>query len=94
MGLNIFVIELVGTFVLVASILRFASESWGAVAIGATLMGLIFFGGKISGGHFNPAVSLGVFLKGGMAVGTLVFTYMLSQVLGGSAAWIFYNSVF
>jgi aquaporin Z len=57
-------------------------------------MGLIFFGGKISGGHFNPAVSLGVFLKGGMAVGTLVFTYMLSQVLGGSAAWIFYNSVF
>ena len=34
------------------------------LAIGATLMVMIFAGGHVSGGHYNPAVTLAVFLRG------------------------------
>jgi aquaporin Z len=37
------------------------------LAIGAILMVMVFAAGHISGGHFNPAVSTGVLLRGRMA---------------------------
>jgi len=36
----------------------------GALAIGASLMVMVYAGGHISGGHYNPAVTLGVWLRG------------------------------
>jgi aquaporin Z len=38
--------------------------STGCLAIGSILMSMVFAGGAISGGHYNPAVTLGVYLRG------------------------------
>jgi len=59
-----------------------ASNPQQPMAIGAALCALIFTGGHISGGHFNPAVSLSVFLR---QKSTLVDTllYMVVQFIGG-----------
>ncbi|XP_070707516.1 aquaporin-8a.1 [Pempheris klunzingeri] len=53
-----------------------------AVAHGLALGVLIMVFGQISGGHFNPAVSLSVYLCGGMSLPLLV-PYILLQMLGG-----------
>jgi aquaporin Z len=55
------------------------------LAIGATLMIMVYMGGHVSGGHFNPAVSLAVMLRGKLASSELV-PYMVSQVLGAVVA--------
>uniref|UniRef100_A0A667X2F5 Aquaporin 8a, tandem duplicate 1 n=1 Tax=Myripristis murdjan TaxID=586833 RepID=A0A667X2F5_9TELE len=53
-----------------------------AVAHGLALGVLIMVLGQISGGHFNPAVSLSVYLCGGMPL-TLLGPYILAQMSGG-----------
>ncbi|XP_071755547.1 aquaporin-8a.1 [Centroberyx gerrardi] len=53
-----------------------------AVAHGLALGVLIMVLGQISGGHFNPAVSLSVYLCGGMEL-TLLGPYVLAQLSGG-----------
>ncbi|CAL1599025.1 unnamed protein product [Knipowitschia caucasica] len=53
-----------------------------AVAHGLALAVVIVLFGQISGGHFNPAVTLCVHLCGGMSL-PLVLPYILSQLLGG-----------
>ena len=58
--------ELVGTFILVFTI-QLAVSSAGKMApvsIGLALMAAVYAGGPISGAHYNPAVSLAVFLRG------------------------------
>jgi len=86
--------EFIGTFFLVFTVtLNVAEEkakSTGAqapLAIGGMLMVMIFAGGHISGGHFNPAVTLAVKLRGkfGQPWRTAFF-YMLVQVAGGFVA--------
>jgi aquaporin Z len=64
-------VEFIGTFLFLFTI-GMATEETGAgalapLAIGAGLMVMVFAGGHISGGHFNPAVSTAVFLRGRMA---------------------------
>ncbi|KAF1374129.1 hypothetical protein PFLUV_G00246050 [Perca fluviatilis] len=53
-----------------------------AVAHGLALGVLIMVLGQISGGHFNPAVSLSVYLCGGMGL-SLLLPYVLAQMCGG-----------
>jgi aquaporin Z len=48
-------------------------------------MVMIFAGGHISGGHFNPAVTLAVCLRGKCPPADVI-PYMLAQVLGAAAA--------
>jgi aquaporin Z len=55
------------------------------LAIGSVLMVMIFAGGHVSGGHYNPAVTLAVFLRG-KCPWSDVIPYMLAQVLAGAAA--------
>lgn len=55
------------------------------LAIGSALMVMIFSGGHISGGHFNPAVTLGVTLRGKCSPADVV-PYMVCQVLGAAVA--------
>ena len=54
-------------------------------AIGAMLMVMVYAGGPISGGHYNPAVTLAVWLRG-KCQATDVPAYMAAQVLGAALA--------
>ncbi len=83
-----YVVELVGTFFLLMAITMAVSGGLGQfapVAIGTMLMGMVFAGGHISGAHYNPAVSLAVYLRGKLKAGDLL-PYMVAQFLGGTAA--------
>jgi aquaporin Z len=55
------------------------------LAIGSALVVMIFAGGHISGGHFNPAVTRGVWLRGKCEAKD-VAPYMISQVIGAVLA--------
>jgi aquaporin Z len=55
------------------------------LAIGAVLMVMIFAGGHVSGAHFNPAVTLGVWLRGRTPASEVV-PYWVSQIAGALAA--------
>ncbi|MDD2763983.1 MAG: aquaporin [Opitutaceae bacterium] len=56
-------VEFIGTFFLVFTV-GMASGPLAPLAIGSVLMVMIFAGGHVSGGHFNPAVTLAVWLRG------------------------------
>jgi aquaporin Z len=61
-------VEFIGTFFLMFTV-GMATATAGTLAplaIGSVLMVMVFAGGHISGGHFNPAVSTAVLLRGGM----------------------------
>ncbi|XP_062574402.1 aquaporin-8-like [Saccostrea cucullata] len=62
-----------------------------AIAHGLTIVVLIAGLGKISGGHFNPVVTLGVTLSGGMHWVASIF-YVLAQLLGGMF-WCIFQAV-
>ncbi|MFN3596160.1 MAG: MIP/aquaporin family protein [Rubricoccaceae bacterium] len=79
--------EFVGTFFLVLTIgLTVLGRSpFASLAIGFVLAAMVFMGGHVSGGHYNPAVSLAVWLRGRMPAAE-VGPYMGVQVLGGFLA--------
>ena len=77
--------ELVGAFIFIGVIMQFASKDTGPVAIGVALSAMVFFGGAISGGHFNPAVSLAMFLSDKIDLVTLA-GYVVVQCIGGAGA--------
>jgi hypothetical protein len=77
-----YIVELIGTFFLVLTVGMTVVKpdtagDMAPLAIGSALMVLIYAGGHISGGHYNPAVTLAVFLRGRCPV-TDVPAYMLS----------------
>lgn len=85
-----YLVEFIGTFFLVATIGFTVLEPGSAgamapLAIGSALMVMIFAGGHISGGHYNPAVTLAVFLRGKCAADE-VLPYMVSQAMGAGVA--------
>lgn len=73
--------EFLGTMAFLFVILKFPN----AFAIGAALCAVILVGGKVSGGHFNPAVSVMKFVDGAISQKD-AFAYIVAQVLGGLAA--------
>lgn len=85
-----YLVEFIGTFIFLLVIGLCVIEPGGAgamapLAIGAILMVMVYAGGHISGGHYNPAVTLGVWMRGKCAAKE-VLPYMLAQILGASAA--------
>lgn len=56
-----------------------------ALAFGLTVLTMAYTVGHISGGHFNPAVSVGLFI-GGRFNGKNLLPYIVSQVIGAIAA--------
>jgi aquaporin Z len=85
-----YIVEFLGTFFLVATVGLTVLKPGDAgamapLAIGSALMVMIFAGGHISGGHYNPAVTLAVFLRGKCPWADVV-PYWVAQVLGGVVA--------
>lgn len=89
-------IECVGTFILVLIIDLCRMQADGltiALASGSVLAALVFAGGHISGAHFNPAVTLSVFLRGKCSAAD-VPSYIFSQFLGASVAALLASTFF
>jgi len=89
MNSRAFVVEFIGTFFIVFVVgLTVTNPDLGAfaaIAIGSTLMVMVYAGGHISGGHYNPAVTLAVWLRGKIKAGEAL-VYMLVQAVAGVAA--------
>src|SRR5262245_60793453 len=90
MNMKKYLVEFIGTFFLVATVgfTVVAPATAGAaapLAIASALMVMVFAGGHVSGGHYNPAVTLGVFLRGRCPVNDVV-PYMAFQVAGAAVA--------
>lgn len=86
-----YIMEFIGTFFLVFTVAAAAVGGWAPIgfaplAIGSVLMVMIFAGGHISGGHYNPAVSLAVFVRGKLAVNDLLIYWVVQLVAGVIAA--------
>ncbi len=83
------IVEAIGTFFLVFTIGQTVkgpdSASLAPLAIGSALMVMVYAGGHFSGGHYNPAVTLGVTLRGKMTWAEAV-PYMVAQVIGAVIA--------
>jgi aquaporin Z len=84
-----YLVEFIGTFFLVATIgftvLKPGAGDFAPLAIGSVLMVMIYAGGHVSGGHYNPAVTLAVCLRGKCPPRDVV-PYWVAQVLGAAAA--------
>jgi MIP family channel proteins len=63
-----------------------------ALAHGLTIMAFAFAYGRVSGGHMNPAVTIGVLAAGAMRAGEAV-GYIVSQLIGGIAAALLLRAV-
>jgi len=89
-NLRKYLVEFIGTFFLVftvASAVLFGGDN-GVIAplsIGFALMIMVYAGGHISGGHYNPAVSFAAAIRGALAWGQLI-PYWISQVIGAACA--------
>lgn len=88
------VVEFVGTFIFAFTVGMATQKATGAgilapLAIGFVLMVMVFAGGHISGGHYNPAVSTGVLIRGKMTppewLGYVVVQFV-AAALGGLLA--------
>lgn len=89
-----YLVEFIGTFFLVLTVglaVRQAAPL-APLAIGSILMVMIFAGGHISGGHFNPAVTLAAFLRGRCERRDVV-PYWIAQFIAGVAAALLVNVV-
>jgi len=89
--MNKYIAEFIGTFFLVLTIgctvIGAGTGVIAPLAIGAALMIMVYAGGHISGGHYNPAVTLGVLIRGKVN-GADVLPYWIAQLLGAAVALI------
>ncbi len=83
--------EFIGTFFLVftvgMTVIDPGAGTLAPLAIGSALMIMIYAGGHVSGGHYNPAVTLGVWLRG-RCPSSDVGPYIGSQIAGSLVASI------
>ncbi len=87
-----YVTEFIGTFFLVLTIglTVIGGTPMAPLAIGASLMIMVYMGGHVSGAHYNPAVSLALLLRGKLRPQEFA-PYVVAQLLGAlAAAWSAY----
>jgi aquaporin Z len=88
-AMNKYVLEFIGTFFLVLtigmSVIAGGSGVIPPLAIGSVLIAMIVAGGHISGGHYNPAVTVGVWMRGRTETKDVV-PYMIFQTAGALIA--------
>jgi aquaporin Z len=89
-----YVVELIGTFFLVFTV--GATVTGGVtlapLAIGSVLMVMVYAGGHISGGHYNPAVTMAALVRGRIGFGDAV-GYWIAQLVGGLFAALIVRAV-
>ena len=94
--MNKYITEFIGTFFLVltigCSVVIGGAGVIAPLAIGSILMVMIYAGGHISGGHYNPAVTLGVFLRGRCPAKDVI-PYWIAQWLAAVVAALVLNYV-
>src|SRR5262245_350255 len=87
--MNKYLTEFIGTFFLVftvgCSVTIGGLGLLAALAIGSSLMVMVYAGGHVSGGHYNPAVTLGVWLRGRCPTSDVV-PYWLAQLIAAAVA--------
>ena len=87
--MNKYIAEFVGTFFFILTIgCTLIGAGAGVIpplAIGAVLMVMVYAGGHISGAHYNPAVTLGVLIRGKIKAADVV-PYVVAQLLAAAAA--------
>ena len=82
--------ECIGTFFLVLTVGLTTQQGPGVaafapLAIGTSLMIMVYMGGHISGGHYNPSVTLAVYLRGKLPARE-VLPYWIAQLVGAVVA--------
>jgi aquaporin Z len=89
-----FIVEFIGTFFLVFTVgTCVVNPDAGVIAplaIGTVLMVMIYAGGHISGGHYNPAVTVAVALRGRMSaweVPSYLFAQFAASLMGAGASF-------
>ncbi len=85
-----FIYEFIGTFFLVLTVGMTVMHPHGAgnfapLAIGAALAVLVYAGAHISGAHYNPAVSISIFVRGQLSFADLLI-YWAAQLMAGATA--------
>ena len=80
-------VEFIGTFLFLSVVLATGSP----VLIALALLAVLLLGGAISGGHFNPAISVMMWANGGISMKDMVI-YAAAQIAGGLAALGIYKS--
>ena len=94
--MNKYIAEFIGTFFLVLTIgCTGIGASAGVVAplaIGAALMVMVFAGGHISGAHYNPAVTLGVLIRGKLKAADVI-PYWIAQCVAAAVAAIVVSKI-
>jgi aquaporin Z len=84
-----FIVEFIGTFFLVFTVgMCVVNPGTGVIAplaIGSALMVMVYAGGHISGGHYNPAVTTAVALRGRLSARE-VPGYFIAQIIGAILA--------
>lgn len=90
-------VEFIGMFLFMFTVGMATEKTTGAgnlapIAIGFVLMVLVFAGGHISGGHYNPAVSTAVLIRGKMAPNEWV-AYVILQLVAAVLAGLLVRGV-
>jgi aquaporin Z len=83
-----YVVEIIGTFflVFVVATASFAGSIFTPLAAGATLMVMVYAGGHISGGHYNPAVTMAALVRGRIGIRDAVAYWIVQAGAGVVAA--------
>jgi aquaporin Z len=88
------VVEFIGTFFFVFAIGEALTNAgrFAPLAIGSALMVMVFAGGHISGGHFNPAVSTAAVVRGKLPSDEFI-PYLFAQAAGAIVAALIFLGV-
>lgn len=97
-----YIVEFIGTFFLVfviglttndPQIWAGGGSPFAPIAIGSMLMAMVYMGGPISGAHYNPAITIAIWIRKKIEARDVV-PYILSQIMGALCAALAYFFIF